>query len=133
MSKKGKYPSSLFFVGCLINFFRNCLLNLVMIALFILGIKFRFCLYAALLLLCLNLVMAFITQLRIKRTIYKMQNAASDENGKDATKFSDIVLDPNWVKNVTDYTEEKINEYNILNEPSQRNEEDSSNDEKEEK
>ena len=99
-----RYPASLFLVGCIMNFFRNCLLNIAMLVLLLVGIWSRPCLYIGLVLLGINLILAFIAQLRLKRAIMK-----GFEDTEEEQQFKDIIFDPNWVDNVKDYTEDKIN------------------------
>ena len=93
-----------FLVGFILNFFRNCFLNLLMILMLSLGIWFRPCLYVGLLLLLINLILSFIIQLRLKRALKTFDDSVSE----DARKFNEYMKNDGYTDGARNYTEEKI-------------------------
>jgi hypothetical protein len=88
-----------------------------MIILLIAGIWYKPCLYLGLVILAIDIILAFILQLKIRRALVCGFAATEKDKG-----FKDIVLDPNWVENVKNYTEEKVREGDEVVPPSDEDE-----------
>ena len=103
MSKQRKYPASLFFTGLAMNivvrFFFLFLLALVLI---IIGFWVKWCAYAGLAVLLLDVVISLILQLTIRKT------AISESDDPEFNTFQDAVSSDDWQKNIMDFVESKI-------------------------
>lgn len=92
MSNKDKlreYNHGLFWIGFLMNVFKNWFLLVPGIALCIIGIWKKPCLYIGLALLMIDIVAAFIEQRRIKRAVETSDNP-------DFTQWAEIMSKDNW-------------------------------------
>ena len=114
MSTKQRYPISLFWVGFIINFFKNCLLNAVMIILLIAGIWYKPCMYAGLAILALDLILAFITQMKIKKALTASFEQPRMADETDNTSPDDIILDPNWVEDLKESVDDRSKAQNDI-------------------
>lgn len=73
------------------------------------GIFVPLCLYIGLGLILLDLLLSIVEQLQIRKTIL------TDSDNEDFRSFQDAIFkDGNWVQNVKDMVEEKIEENNEL-------------------
>lgn len=101
-----KYPKSLFLVGVISNvLFRFFYLSIPAFICLIIGILNTKALYLGLAVLCLDIVVSFISQLKICRTF------SQESDSKDFNEFRDALsADENWVENVKSFVEAKISE-----------------------
>ena len=115
-----------FLIGFILNFFKNCFLNILMLLMLFLGIWFKPCLMVGLVLLGVNIILSFILQLRLKRAIKTFDNSVNE----DARKFGEILKDDDWMQKTRNYTEDKIrngqdividdSDYTVKNEEGQK-------------
>ena len=117
---------NLFLVGFILNFFKNCFLNILMLLMLFLGIWFKPCLIIGLVLLAINLILSFVIQLKIKRAMKQFDSAI----GADARNFTDFTSEDNRTQYSNNYGEDKIrssqdiiiddSDYTVKNEEGQK-------------
>lgn len=101
---KRKYPLSLFIAGFITNFlFHFFWLIVPGVILLIIGIFNKPCLLIGIALLFLDFVLSLIEQIKIRHTILH----SDDPNFRDVQNA--ILKDKNWMKNIKDLVDEKIN------------------------
>lgn len=99
-----KYPAGLFIVGFISNIFgKFFFLFFPAVILIIIGIWIKSCFIIGLGLLALDIILSFIEQLRIKKTVHY----SDDPN---FAEFQAAVLSKDWQSNIKSMVEDKINE-----------------------
>ena len=78
MNDKDIDSRGLFLLGCTMALMRNCFLNLVMAILLIAGIWIRPCLYAGLVILAINIVIALVIKAKLKKALKGGYYSATD-------------------------------------------------------
>lgn len=101
-----KYPTSLFIIGFIMNiFFRFFWLFVPAVALLIVGIFAKPCLYIGLALLILDVILSLIEQIKIRNTFLK------DSDNPDFQEFQDALSkDGDWTSNLGELLEQKLSE-----------------------
>lgn len=119
---KRKYPLDLFLFGYITNVvFHFFWLFVPSIILMLIGISYRPCMIAALVLLVLDLIISFIEQMRIRRAFLE------DSDNPDFRAFQDALSkDGDWRENIKDLIDSKIPKND------NDNQDDTDNDEKDE-
>ena len=98
----GKYPTSLFWIGFLINLIgKFYYLFLPSVILLIFGIRNKTCLYIGLPLLLIDIIISFIYQFVLRNAVLKSDNP-------DFEEFQDTILSPDWKDNIQGIVEYKI-------------------------
>lgn len=103
--KKRRYPTFLFVLGVVTNFlFHFFWLLIPALLLLLIGIFLRPCLYIALSLLALDLLLSLLEQLRLRREFMR------DSDNAYFTAFQDALSkDGPWFQNLTDFLNAKNN------------------------
>ncbi len=101
MSKKPKYPWSLFFIGFIMNLIKYFYLLLPGIVLLFIGIWSKGALIIGVCLLALDIIISLIEQIQIRHTTLH----SDDPNFKP---FQDAMLSDNWIGNMHDLLEGKM-------------------------
>lgn len=101
---KRNYPFSFFLIGFLSNFFlRYALLLMSGVILLILGIRFESCTYIGVILIVADLLLSFLEQMRIRRTML------SDSDDPGFREFQDAISkDGNVLANIKDFVNNAI-------------------------
>ena len=93
MSKKPKYPWSLFFIGFLINLFKRIYLLAPAAILIVLGIFFNFAFIIGIALLILNIIISLVEQFQIRHVALNSDDPLFKE-------WQDAILSENWRENL---------------------------------
>lgn len=101
-----KYPTELFIIGFLMNIvFHFFWLFLLAILFLIIGIFDESCLYIGIIILCLDIALSFIEQLRIRQAFLE------ESDNPDFRAFQDALSkDGNWRDNLNDFLNEKMSD-----------------------
>ncbi len=105
MSKKRKYPASLFFTGLIMNIMgRFFILFLTALILIIVGFWVRWCAIAGFVVLCLDIIISLLLQLAIRNTVL------TESDNPEFKKFQDAISSDDWENNIRDLVESKMKE-----------------------
>ena len=96
-----KYPVSLFVIGVLMNLTKNFFLFFPSIILLIAGIWVKWCFFIGIALLMLDVIISLIEQIQIR-------SATMNSDNPNFKEWQDAILSSDWMKNVKDLTESKI-------------------------
>lgn len=99
-----KYPPNLFLIGLITNIiFHFFWLFVPSFVLMMVGIFSKPCLFVGLALLLLDLILSFAEQMRIRKAFLQ------DSDNPEFQQFQDALSkDGNWINNIKDFVEEKI-------------------------